>query len=681
MAVQDVLSARLEVKDSFTSKLSTFITKTNNAEKAFEKFINNTDKSARILEKTFDVLDKKIDSVITKLGAQTEVMNNKIANSAKKVEQSQTKAISNLASKYGKMGQDVQGIFKTINKDAETLAKSGIKLSLGGGNGDSNNKGKGHNHGGGSNVLGDGERAFGSLLSGNFEMMAMQLGIIGGAVLGVSKILSTIDNSVQQGFNVLNNLSGNLLSYDGLKEGLQNAGQFETNRVAMDVLYGNDSTIGQKYYAMGTKLAKDTPYSESDLGTLQKKLAGAKINYTQDQLMTILDIASIKPELGADHVGFSIVDAMAGRSTSLKTNYMLDNKEINKYLQSLKKSSNSEDRTNAKKWKDAFNKTGTVNNKQEYLDLLVDYVRKETKYTGLTKRYSETLNGLIDRIKGQWETVEADLLGIDANGTGMAKSGTNVFNSIKNFLEYMDDWLQSSTATNVLGKLGTGLGTGVDSITKSIEKTMKKINWDNVGSTFEKVGDSIAKVVDKITSSPQFSKLLEELPDIIEKIITSKALQYVSDTNSGSKYAQGDVVGGMYSDFNGYISKTRSNLGAKDALDTYTATQKIIDEESDRGTVGNWEYNASQLWSQLGSATKSLWNISMSPYDNPILTDANASTYLAQNPNLNDDQRDQIKNMINDDNQAKYNITIHEIRADNFDEIMQSIQQVQANQK
>jgi hypothetical protein len=175
--------------------------------------------------------------------------------------------------------------------------------------------------------------------------------------------------------------------------------------------------------------------------------------------------------------------------------------------------------------------------------------------------------------------------------------------------------------------------------------------------------------------------LLEELPDIIDKIITNKALQYVSDANSGSKYAQGDVVGGMYSDFNGYVSKTRSNLGAKDALDTYTATQKIIDEESDRGTVGNWEYNASQLWSQLGSATKSLWNISMSPYDNPILTDANASTYLAQNPNLNDDQRNQIKNVINDDNQAKYNITIHEIRADNFDEIMASIQQAQANQK
>jgi hypothetical protein len=376
---------------------------------------------------------------------------------------------------------------------------------------------------------------------------------------------------------------------------------------------------------------------------------------------------------------------MAGRSTSLKTNYMLDNKEINKYLQEAMKGKiidkDTGQKVNGKQWKDAFNKTGTVYNKQEYLDLLVSYVRNETKYSGLTKKYSETLNGLTDRIKGQWETVEADLLGIDANGTGMAKSGTNAFNSIKNFLGYMDDWLQSSTASNVLGKLGTGLGTGVDSITKSIEKMMTKINWNNVGSTFEKVGDSIAKVVDKITSSPQFSKLLEELPDIIDKIITNKALQYVSDANSGSKYAQGDVVGGMYSDFNGYVSKTRSNLGAKDALDTYTATQKIIDEESDRGTVGNWEYNASQLWSQLGSATKSLWNISMSPYDNPILTDANASTYLAQNPNLNDDQRNQIKNVINDDNQAKYNITIHEIRADNFDEIMASIQQAQANQK
>jgi hypothetical protein len=262
--------------------------------------------SARILEKTFDVLDKKIDSVITKIGAQSDVMTNKITSSANKIEQAQNKVVTNLTSKYGKMGTDVQGIFKTINKDAETLTKSGIKLNLGGGNNNTTG-GTSHNHGGSSNILGNTDRALTSLLSGDFQMMAMQMGFIGGAILGVSKILSTIENWTQQGFNALNNLSGNLLSYDGLKEGLENAGQFETNRVAMDVLYGNNPTIGQEYYKMGTYLAKKTPYSEQSVGELQKKLAGSHVNYKQDDLMTLLDIASIKPELGAEHVGFSVV--------------------------------------------------------------------------------------------------------------------------------------------------------------------------------------------------------------------------------------------------------------------------------------------------------------------------------------------------------------------------------------
>lgn len=676
MAGQDILSARLEVKDSFTSQLDKFVNTVNKADSTFDKFINNADKSARILEKTFDVIENKVSSVATKITAQTEIMTTKITSSANKVEQAQSKVITNLTSKYGKMGEDVQSIFKTINKDAETLAKSGIKLSLGGGN--SSGESIGGSHGKSSNPFMGGDNVLSSLLSGDFQMMAMHLGIIGGAVLGVTKMLSTIDNSMQQGFNILNNLSGNLLSYQGLKEGLQTAGQFETNRVAMDVLYGNDPKIGQQYYQMGTYLAKKTPYTESGVGELQKKLAGAKVDYSKDDLMTLLDIASIKPELGAEHVGFSIVDAMAGRSTSLKTNYMLDNKEINKYLQSLNKSNDVQDRDNAKKWKDAFNKTGTVNNKQEYLDLLVDYVRKETKYTGLTDRYSKTMNGLIDRIQGNWETIQADLLGIDANNTGMSKSGTNVFNSVKKFIDYMDDWLSSSKASNMFDKLGTGLGEGVDSIAVAVESMINEINWDEVGNTFKNIGDAVSKVVKAFTSNPQFEKILDKLPDIIERILNNKMLEYVTKTDSQSKYAQGDVVGGLYSQANGYASRARNYFGDKSAVDNYNTTQKYMDDYSNRGVSGNIGYNGSNILSQL----KHVFNMLASPSGNAFLTDTNASTYLAQNSNLNDDQRNQIQNMINGDDKVTYNsITIHEIRANSFDEILNSIQQAQANQK
>ena len=203
---------------------------------------------------------------------------------------------------------------------------------------------------------------------------------------------------------------------------------------------------------------------------------------------------------------------------------MLDNKEINKYLQSLSKSKKTEDRTNAKKWKDAFNKTGTVNNKQQYLDLLIDYVRKETKYSGLTERYSKTMNGLMDRIQGNWETVLADLLGVDANSTGMAKNGVNVFNSVKDFLDYMDKWLSSSNASVMFDSSGTGLGKAVDSVAKAIEDFISKINWGQVGSVLEKMGDSVAKIVNTLASSPAFIKLLDTLPDMLERILNSKVI-------------------------------------------------------------------------------------------------------------------------------------------------------------
>jgi hypothetical protein len=304
----DVLSARLEVKDSFTSQLNSFIKTTENADKTFEKFINNADMSSRILEKTLDVIKKKVNSITTVIKAQTDITTNKILNSANKIEQAQVKAVGSIENKYKNMSKDVQDIFKVINKDAETLAKSSIKINIGGGS-SSKKKTKDNKDDFFGGVFSDNkaESSLGGILSGNLSKVLGGLSIIGAGITGVKKILDTINGWSQQGFNAINALSGNLLSYQGLKEGLKTAGQFETNRVAMDVLYGNNPAIGQKYYAMGTKLAKETPYSESSVGELQKKLAGSHVNYKEKDLMTLLDIASIKPELGAEHVGFSVV--------------------------------------------------------------------------------------------------------------------------------------------------------------------------------------------------------------------------------------------------------------------------------------------------------------------------------------------------------------------------------------
>ncbi|OOM82127.1 hypothetical protein CLPUN_05060 [Clostridium puniceum] len=599
----------------------------------------------------------------------------KILNSANKIEQAQVKAVNNIENKYKNMGKDVQDIFKVINKDAETLAKSSIKMDVGGGS--NSNKNTKDSLLGGIFSGDKTENVLGGILSGNLTRILGSLSIVGAGLTGVKKILDTINGWTQQGFNAINSLSGNLLSYQGLKEGLQSAGQFETNRVAMDVLYGNNPVIGQKYYAMGTKLAKDTPYSEREVGELQKKLAGAKVNYKKEDLMTLLDIASIKPELGASHVGFSIVDAMGGRSTSLKTNYMLDNKEINKYLQSLSKSKNIEDRANSKKWKDAFNKTGTVNNKQEYLDLLIDYVKHETKYSGLTERYSKTMNGLMDRIQGNWETVLADLLGVDANNTGMAKNGINVFNSVKKFLDYMDNWLSSSNASIMFDKLGTGLGKAVDSVAKAIENFIDKIKWNEVGSVLEKMGDSVAKIVNTLASSPAFVKLLDTLPDMLERILNSKAIELVTTANQTKDVANKNPFAAVVDGGYGWWIKSMNNSGVLSPKEA----SNVISSSNDNslGFSDNISKNFSELGMYLHNGVT--YGIATGAWDSHYLTDANASTYLAQNPNLDDNQRNQIKDIMNNDNKTIYNVSISEVKTDSAEDLILQIQNLQNNQK
>jgi hypothetical protein len=243
----------------------------------------------------------------------------------------------------------------------------------------------------------------------------------------------------------------------------------------------------------------------------------------------------------------------------------------------------------------------------------------------------------------------------------------------------MDNWLSSSKASTMLESLGTGLGKGVDGITSAIEKMMDKIKWDEVGSTFEKVGDAVGKVIDKITSSPQFKDLLDELPNIIDKILKNEAIKLVTEGKTNSDLAQGKV--GQYaSDWTeGHIAQLENMMGIKPDWGMYSDTGNDTVSDAMKSSQKN---DSDWLKSKLGFGFFSDGNLLGFSSDNHFATDTNASTYLAQNSNLNDDQRDQLKNMIRNDSVATYNtITIGEIKADSFDEIMQSIQQAQANQK
>jgi hypothetical protein len=374
---------------------------------------------------------------------------------------------------------------------------------------------------------------------------------------------------------------------------------------------------------------------------------------------------------------------MAGRSTSLKTNYMLDNKEINKYLQEAMKGKiidkDTKQKVDGSKWKDAFNKTGTVNNKQEYLDLLISYVRNETKYSGLTDKYSKTMNGLMDRIKGNWETIEADLLGIDANNTGMAKSGTTVFNSVKSFIDYLDNWLGSSKAKSVFDSVGSGLGKAVDAVAKSLEYLLEHVNWDEVADKIEAVGKGLADFINNLVKSGALDKLLEVLPKFAEMSLNNKVIDTETKANQAKQVAEGNPFGAGVTGIYGWWEKQLNNMGALSSQDVATMAN------SSQNTNPSFSDKMSTLAMQSNNVLS--WINSRfipSAGDRAYLTSANADTYLAQNPNLSDDQKTQIKDIINDEKNKGhtiYNITVGTVKSDNAEDLIQQMQQLQSNQK
>ncbi|KFX57620.1 hypothetical protein KU41_09000 [Clostridium botulinum] len=56
-----------------------------------------------------------------------------------------------------------------------------------------------------------------------------------------------------------------------------------------------------------------------------------------------------------------------------------------------------------------------------------------------------------------------------------------------------------------------------------------------------------------------------------------------------------------------------------------------------------------------------------------LLADANANSAINKNNKLSDDKKSKLKYEINNDDKSKYNITIHKVEANNFDEIMNSV--------
>src|SRR5471030_2893907 len=342
---ENILGGRLSIEDGYTSPLDKFVNSLLGTENKFKQFASgissSNNKIASDTSKTYQQLDK----IAARFIQQGNTVSDSINKANYRVRQNQEKTIEGLAQKYVKLGMTIQQAYAKAEQDSGKIW-----------NGDSSPKGNGSNNG---DELKDFTQSF---LQGGIGGIVGKLGLIGAGITAGVTVMKTLNNFMEQGFDVLNKVTDGLLSPEGIKNAIEESMDFETGRMKLNLFYGNDQK-GLKAYQDATYVAQKTFAGERDTVEISAKLGQLGINPSQKQLEKLVDVAGTRPEVQTDHIGLAVKEAVEGRVAMMQM-YGINNKNLKSYYDSLKKSNPSE----YKDFKGALNEKGTAGNPQKYFN-------------------------------------------------------------------------------------------------------------------------------------------------------------------------------------------------------------------------------------------------------------------------------------------------------------------------
>ena len=625
---ENILGGRLSIEDAFSSPLERFANKVLGAENRLKQFTNNVTSSTQRIATEGTKTYQQVDKIAARFVQQGDTVANAINKANDMVRQNQEKTVEGLSQKYTKLGMTIQQAYSKAQQDSGKIW-----------NGDSSPKGNG-----------DGLKDFAqSFLQGGVGGIIGKLGLIGACITAGITVMKTLNDWMEQGFNVLNKVSDGLFSLEGIKSAIEESMTFETGRMKLDLFYGSKEK-GLSAYQNATYVAQKTYASESDTVEISAKLGQLGITSSQKQLEKLVDVAGTRPEVQTDHIGLAVKEAIEGRVMMMQM-YGINNKNLKSYYDSLKKSNPSE----YKSLKGSLNKEGTAGNSQKYFNLLTSYI-EQSPMNNYAETYAQSVKGKIERMTGIWETLKAEIMGIDVK-TGTAKE-CGVFSAVAKMVDDLKTKLEDPSTVTSIQTIGNSFGNVFTSISNAFTKALTPETLDKIASVIVKIGESLAKMIDKFVSSGQLDKLINALPALTEKVVKNEVIKTTSSVETDINLASGDYWGAFKSWGHGIDNQVANTFGFSDSMDkVHNATE--------------WLGNVFTNGIQSGTS-----------YENGVmLTDANASTAIDKNSNLSSDQKQSLKDVISSDDLAKYNITIHSIQANNFDEIMKSIKEAAANRK
>lgn len=655
MAVKE----RIDVEGNFKKQLDDLISSLSKSNNAVKNLTENIVQSAKQSENSMSYFNRRVNTLASDMIKQGNTIKDSLIQATKQVEKEQEASIERVARQYVKLGSTIQDAYKNAKNAV------GITYNATPSNFDSAEASS-------SNGMGDLIKSFiGSKLGKGLTALTVITSVVKG-IQTTFKLANTISS---QTLNAMNTLTGNMISEEGLKESLQNAMDFEDVKTNIDVLSKQFGFNGQKIYSDATNLAMATRFTEKEVAENAVWMLKAGVQPTQELMTQLANLASLKPQLGADHAGFVVFDSMNGRSGPLK-NYGVNNEVMYAYQKTLSGDEKSSTENAIIKKGSGF----TVKDKQAYADLFTLYM--QSHYKDLAQQQSTTLSGLVSTMTGAVEQLSSDLMGFNTK-KGDIENGS-VIAVIKKAMGSMD--AKTGTGTGFLGWLAElkdnpaflSIQQQLGSLVQEIINVGSELNSSgfinemmNVASEF--IGE-IGDFLKELQESGQLTQLLKDLPNLVKASLNYELAKAEAITKIApfiptmTQFL--DKLTGIVNWFNDKPNTFRQEEGLEDGKIYFGKTpyeKKLEGDNTGTSSFTDW--------------IKGVFSSDSTKTSTKSFADVSAKQWIDKYADVTPQKKDEIKEMIKNDNQNHYTITINggESNQEMVKLLIDEIERIQAN--
>ena len=489
------IKERITVEGNFKEQVQAFVNGLIKARMEFKNLIIGVSTGSRNINQTMTLAQKTIDRYASRFVKQGETVENAIKKATDVVERYQTASVDRLAKKYIRLGKTIQEAYNKAQKETNIQWNGNETTS-------------------GSDVKGFVTEFFGSRFGkGLTALTAIGLGVK--AIQGTFKLANSISSET---LGVLNKFTGNMLSPQGLESAFNEAMDYETIRSNIEVLSQNvKNTDPSKIFNDATKIAVETKFSEKEMASNAEWMLKAGINPTERVQKALANTASLRPDLGGDHAGFAVYDAINGKISSLKMNYGITNEKLHDFYKTLK----GQDKKDTDKALKKKNGEYVIKDPQEWINLYVLYMEKY--YNELASQQSRTLAGLVSTMGGQFSQIASTLVGYDVENEGPAAG--SMYEVIKNALGGYDEnhnatgfikWINELPKQYYFQNLQTNLGDLAETAVKCVEELDDAGLIENLFNVAGNFAEEVSRFLDELMNNGTLDKFAQDFPKLVK---------------------------------------------------------------------------------------------------------------------------------------------------------------------